>query len=183
MHHFWIKKKHELINFLGKAIKICFGGNFGLFLQNMDFSKKIGSISFRPLKSSDFMENFKKVFELLFRKKLIIDLLTYLPTDLLAKALLSFPFRLKMESKNYEAPTTKLIKIFSVGIPYTQLFDISSIKAIELSQKITLKNNEFTRYITSSVPEHILLNVIDGFVATINVYVKAKKSVLPFNCL
>ena len=69
-----------------------------------------------------------------------------------------------------------MTKHFSVGNPYTQLFDISTIKAIDLSKNITLKNNKFTGYRTLSVPKYILLNIIYEFAATMDVYLNAKKS-------
>ena len=71
----------------------------------------------------------------------------------------------------------KMDKIFSVGNRITQLFDISTIKAIELSKKITLKSNKFTGYRTLNPPKHILLNIIYEFDAPMNVYLNEKKEV------
>ena len=41
---------------------------------------------------------------------------------------------------------------------------------------MALKNNKFTGYRTLSVPKRILLNIIYEFIATMNVYLNAKKS-------
>ena len=79
------------------------------------------------------------------------------------------------------SPLKKVTKHFYVGNSYTQLFGISTIKAIDLSKNITLKNNKFTGYRTLSVPKHILLNIIYEFVATMDVYLHAKKSSSYFN--
>ena len=67
-------------------------------------------------------------------------------------------------------PTKKRIEVFSLGNPYAQLFNISTIK-------ITFKNNKFTGYITISVPKQTTCQ----FIATMNVYLNAKKSILSFN--
>ena len=49
-----------------------------------------------------------------------------------------FPFK-DVGPKITVLPTKKNVKKFSVGNPYTQLFDISTIKNIDLSKNITLK--------------------------------------------
>ena len=115
---------------------------------------------------------------------MIIGLLTYLPSDLLTWAVFWYRFHLKMLVQKLEcSPLKKVRKNFSVDNPYTQLFDISTIKAIDLCKNKTLKNNKFKTCRTMSAPKHILLNIIYEFVATMNVYLNAKKSSSYFNCV
>ena len=47
--------------------------------------------------------------------------------------------------------------------PDTQLFNISTIKAREISIKITFKNNKFIRWRILIVPEHKLLKILHQF--------------------
>ena len=62
-----------------------------------------------------------------------------------------------------------------MGNPITQLFDICTINAIELSKKITLKSNKFTGYRTLNPPKDILLNITYESDVPINVYLNEKK--------
>ena len=47
MHHLWSNKKNiNGLNFWQKPKKICFGGIFGLFSQDKNFSEELGSARF-----------------------------------------------------------------------------------------------------------------------------------------